>query len=370
MHRGRGDPLDELIDRGVARIQEIVRQGQADLARWARHQEELRDAHSRWEAKQAKWAEHHERAIRSHMEHVERHRQERLERKRRRKEAKLEQRRARRKRGFPIIFLLPFVFIVVASDSVGELGGLGLFLLALVAAVVAYHLTARNAAEAARDVEGERVDPERRAEPRRPEAATEKAAPSKPVPEETPEPLARVDALCAALLESFRDGPDALKEVLHRPERTLNAVKDACHALYHREEALRKIASPEEDERLRYERLELTRKLDGAPDAVVRERLGAAIQSLDRQMEGRKALATSAARLEAERTRLRYTLEALQTEVLRVKSADTGAAGVQGIEQELARVGEELTAVADSIDAVSRGIETLPSASYEPERTR
>src|ERR1700687_5869850 len=73
------------------------------------------------------------------------------------------------------------------------------------------------------------------------------------------------------------------------------------------------------------------------------------------------SLVASAVRLEAERTRLHYALENLYTQVLSVRSADSGSEDVSGagLRRSLSRLSDEVSAVAESLEAVSRGEETL-----------
>lgn len=166
---------------------------------------------------------------------------------------------------------------------------------------------------------------------------------------------AKVDALCDALLAELRGGPRTLQEVVRNPEAVVNGVRNACHDLVRRELALRSAVNAEADARLTAEREELSARIASAKDEVVRQRLGAALAALDLQMKQRAELATAAARLDAEHTRLYYTLEALQAQVLRARAADAGAAEVAGIglKDSLARLGDEIDAVAASLESVS-----------------
>jgi hypothetical protein len=58
--------------------------------------------------------------------------------------------------------------------------------------------------------------------------------------------------------------------------------------------------------------------------------------------------------MEAERTRLGYTLENLYTQVLRVRSADARSAEVAGtgLRQSVDRLGEEIGALAEALESV------------------
>jgi len=176
-------------------------------------------------------------------------------------------------------------------------------------------------------------------------------APSSPDPR-----TAKVDALCARLLAELGQGPSVLREVVHAPERTVEALRRSCHALARRERELRELAKPEAGRELDDERAALARRVEAERDAVVRERLEAALVALDEQRRQRAELGTAADRLEAEFTRLYYTLEGLLTQVLRVRTADAAGEDVAGLglRQSVAQLGAEVDAVADALEEVHR----------------
>jgi chromosome segregation ATPase len=112
------------------------------------------------------------------------------------------------------------------------------------------------------------------------------------------------------------------------------------------------------------------------PDPVARERLAAALTLLDQQREQRRELGTAADRLEAEYTRLYYTLENLHAQVLRARSADALAAETSAadLRQSLEKLGDEVDAVTDALEGVHRGdlqpISEAPDASPPSSGTR
>jgi hypothetical protein len=171
----------------------------------------------------------------------------------------------------------------------------------------------------------------------------------------------RTEALCERLIQAIRAGPQPLREVLHRPEETIASLRKACAALRERERSLRALVTPEDSARLDAERAKLAQRIQSEADEVVRDRLSAALKSLEDQVRQRSSLVTSAARLEAERTRIHYALENLYTQVLSVRSADSGSEDVSGagLRRSLSRLSDEVSAVAESLEAVSRGEETL-----------
>ncbi len=180
--------------------------------------------------------------------------------------------------------------------------------------------------------------------------------------------LARVDALCDQLLADIQSAPPVLREIVQRPEETVQALRDGVHALERREREIRALARPEDDARLQSERDSLQQRLASEQDAVTRQRLGQALEALDQQRSQRASLLTAASRLEAERTRLLYTLEGLHTQVLAVRSnAEAGQekAAADRLRQSLDTLSSEVSAVAEaleSVQAVDAGAVSPPEA--------
>jgi hypothetical protein len=184
---------------------------------------------------------------------------------------------------------------------------------------------------------------------------------AKQSPQETRAEPDRTEALCEKLIREIRASSPALREVLHRPEETISSLRKACAALRERESSLRALVTAEDNVRLDAERAKLAQRIQLEADEVVRDRLSSALKSLEDQVRQRSNLLTSAARLEAERTRIHYALENLYTQVLSVKSADSASEDVSGagLRRSLSRLSDEVSAVAESLEAVSRGDETL-----------
>jgi hypothetical protein len=164
--------------------------------------------------------------------------------------------------------------------------------------------------------------------------------------------LARVDAICAKILAAIQGGSEAVREIVHKPEQTLKALSATCRELARRERELRAAVTDEDERRLHGERDALSARIAAEKDAVARGRLDSALRALDAQLAQRAELATSASRLEAEGTRILYTLENLHTQVLRARSADAASADVAGagLRRSLEQIGEEIDAVAQALE--------------------
>jgi hypothetical protein len=90
------------------------------------------------------------------------------------------------------------------------------------------------------------------------------------------------------------------------------------------------------------------------PDDVVRVRLASALESLDAQLSHRAELGTLASRIEAEGTRILYSLENLRAKVLRASVADSASPDLagEGLRDGLEQLSREMDAVATALEEV------------------
>jgi hypothetical protein len=207
---------------------------------------------------------------------------------------------------------------------------------------------------------GERSGAESEAEDARPGRGDRKArkARASGAPPEPEDPRdARVDAVCARILAELAASPEGVRDLGSRPEQTIEALRSTCRELTRRERELRALTGPDDDRRLAAEREQLVARIAGEEDAIVRQRLEGALQALDGQQQQRRELSVSAARFEAEHTRLGYTLEGMYTQLLRVRSADAVSRDLAGagLRQSVEQLGEEIDAVAQALEEVNRG---------------
>ena len=196
-----------------------------------------------------------------------------------------------------------------------------------------------------------------------------KAGAGDKMPGEIEQSLARVDQWGDRLLAEVKRGPEVLRDVVRRPQETVEAIRQGCHALARREAELRALVTTEDDARLSKERDALVKRLESEPDEVTRQRLSAALVALDEQRKQRGELLTAASRMEAERTRLSYVLESLYTQVLRVRSADSASAQLagQGLKKSLESLGDEVGALADALESVNRDEQLIAPVSSPSE---
>jgi seryl-tRNA synthetase len=168
---------------------------------------------------------------------------------------------------------------------------------------------------------------------------------------------ARVDGICDKILAELRVAPEVVKEIFRKPEETIAALRTTCRDLTRRERDVRKFLSPEEDLRLSREHDALRQRVETESDEVAKLRLSSALAALEQQRDQRQELSRSAARFEAEHTRISYTLESLYTQIVRMRSADSASVDVAGagLRRSLDMLSEEVNALADALEKVNRG---------------
>jgi hypothetical protein len=187
-------------------------------------------------------------------------------------------------------------------------------------------------------------------------------APARAPPSAPPAPGAdprdvRVDGICDRILGELRSAPAAVREIFRKPEETIAALRSTCRDLTRRDRELRKFLSTEDDLRLVRERDALQKRIEVEADEVTKLRLSSALAALEAQREQRVELARSAARFDAEHTRIAYTLESLHTQIVRMRSSDSASVDVAGagLRRSLDLLSQEVDALADALEKVNRG---------------
>src|SRR2546423_1838943 len=186
---------------------------------------------------------------------------------------------------------------------------------------------------------------------------TPASAPAAGAPPQMDPRDARVDGICDKILAELRVAPEVVKEIFRKPEETIAALRTTCRDLTRRERDVRKFLSPEEDLRLSREHDALRKRVETESDEVAKLRLSSALAALEQQRDQRQELARSAARFDAEHTRISYTLESLYTQIVRMRSADSASVDVAGagLRRSLDMLSEEVNALADALEKVNRG---------------
>lgn len=180
--------------------------------------------------------------------------------------------------------------------------------------------------------------------------------------------VTRIQTLCDKLLAELESGPPIVREVVREPQATIGGLRQACLETARRERELRSVLAAQDEAGLAAEREALATRISNEHDEIVRDRLGQALRALEEQLAHRAELTTAAARLEAENTRILYTLENLHMQLLRARSTDMGAPELGGkLRDSLRDLGTQIDAVAEALEWASAP--SVPDSRTAAERT-
>jgi carbonic anhydrase/acetyltransferase-like protein (isoleucine patch superfamily) len=162
----------------------------------------------------------------------------------------------------------------------------------------------------------------------------------------------QIEALCDRLQAELQKGSPTLRSFLSATESSVASLRSACRDLLSCERRLRREVSPELMARLETERAALDQRIASAEDEQVRASLQRAAAAIDEQRSQRKRLARNADRLDAELTRMSWTIEGVIAQLVQVHH--TGATGAEPeLERGLERIRNELTAVTEALESVN-----------------
>jgi carbonic anhydrase/acetyltransferase-like protein (isoleucine patch superfamily) len=181
-------------------------------------------------------------------------------------------------------------------------------------------------------------------------------APAAPEPDPR---QARVASACDKLQAELRASPERVREFLGNPESTISALRATCEDLARRERELRAEADPAALSRLMDERAAIEQRLAAQDDPAAAASLRGALAAIDEQKRQRELTRLAAERLDAEHTRLLYTLEGLASHFVRLRSAGGHASEERPrMERAVEQLRAELDAIAGALEEV-----TAPAAS-------
>lgn len=219
---------------------------------------------------------------------------------------------------------------------------------------------ARSVVGAGADVsEGARVPPDTRLRPGSTfagRAAAQLPRPAKEAPPARDPAQERIAAVCDKLRTELRASPQYVSEFLGASDATIDSLRRTCEDLLARERALRAEAGSEAIARLDEEKAALQARIASQADDAIRRSLEGAVAAIDEQRRQRELLRLSADRLQAEQTRLIYTLEGLASQFVRLRSAgdQAGRAPARELEQSVTDLRGEIDAIADALEQVDR----------------
>jgi carbonic anhydrase/acetyltransferase-like protein (isoleucine patch superfamily) len=167
---------------------------------------------------------------------------------------------------------------------------------------------------------------------------------------------ARIHAACERIEAELRQAPESVRAYLGASEQTVRALRTTCLGLLERERMLRAESSPESLAFLAQERAVLEGRIATAADPSVRGSLEQAVAALDEQGRQRGLLQQSAERLDAELTRLVWTLDGMGTQLVRLRTAGAEAASApdQAVLQSMQQLHGEIDAITEALEHVAR----------------
>lgn len=194
---------------------------------------------------------------------------------------------------------------------------------------------------------------------------------SRPRPAESDPRQARAAAVCDRLEAELRASPERVRAFLGGSEETLASLRRTCEDLARREGEIRAEADANALSRLAEERAALEKRAAAEQDPLIGQSLRGALSAIDDQRRQRDLLKLAADRLEAEHTRLLYTLEGLASQFLRLRTAGAQME-IEPAEREraLGQLRAELDAIADALEEVTRASpEGMPASLAEAPAT-
>ncbi|QSQ26627.1 hypothetical protein JY651_17565 [Pyxidicoccus parkwayensis] len=180
-----------------------------------------------------------------------------------------------------------------------------------------------------------------------PRATLERAP--EPSPKVEDPRAAELEALCDRLEAELGTGSQALREFLGTGAGSIAELRTGCRDLVARERGLRREVAPELMARLERERTLLEGRIASATDEQVRASLKDAVAAIDEQRAQRERLGRNADRLEAELTKLRWSMDSAIAQLVQVKSLGSAGRSPE-LERGLGRVREELAAVTEALE--------------------
>jgi len=178
---------------------------------------------------------------------------------------------------------------------------------------------------------------------------------------EPPAPLAdprqvMLEAVFTRIEAELKLASPAVHEQLAPRLTGVRELRTTCSRLLERERGLRAESSPESIARLETERGSLGQRIAQTDDEEVRLSLASAVAAIDEQRRQRQLLARSADRLDAEQTRLFWTLDALAAQLLRMRSAgaDLAQSNDAGLARSLEQLQGEIAAITGALEEVAQ----------------
>lgn len=185
--------------------------------------------------------------------------------------------------------------------------------------------------------------------------------------EKAAEPVApqhEVDTLCEQLLADLAASPEAVRQFISAPEKTVASMRTTLKALDARRQQLLHEDAPGKLAEVQRRRAALVEKRDRAADAEARKRLGDAIEGTDGQVAALKQLAVVTERVDGEYTALLVRLQELKTRVSVARSSSTQVQ-LDGVRGSVNRLNEELGAISEAMTHLEPVVEVVSPSERE-----
>lgn len=169
-----------------------------------------------------------------------------------------------------------------------------------------------------------------------------------------PDPRAqRTAAVCDKLEAELKASPEMVRDFLGGAGQTAASLRKTCEDLLARERALRGEIDEAAVAHLEEERAAVQKRAGGEKDEQIRMSLFGALAAMDEVKRQRELLRVGADRLQAEHTRLLYTLEALASQFVRLRSTGRESEAAAELEKSVQQLRAELDAITDALEQVS-----------------
>jgi chromosome segregation ATPase len=163
-----------------------------------------------------------------------------------------------------------------------------------------------------------------------------------------------VGSACDKLEAELRASPERVREFLGGSEETIGGLRRTCQDLARRERELAAEVDAAALARLDEERAGLEKRIATQRDELTANSLRGALAAIDEQKRQREILKVRAERLDAEQTRLMYTLEGLASQFVRMRTSGAQPQTTTAeVERSVAQLRSELDAIADALDEVA-----------------
>ena len=186
----------------------------------------------------------------------------------------------------------------------------------------------------------------------------------------------RILAACERIEAELRQAPQQVRELLGASGETARGLGETCLGLLRHERTLRRECSPESLAFLEKEKAELERRGAEATDPSVRRSLTLAVEAIDDQLRQRGLMRQRAERLDAELTRLMWTLDGMGAQLVRLRTAGAELTGAPDVEvlHSMQQLHDEIDAISDALEHVARGdvqpVTPVDEAGSAPSGTR